>query len=292
MRTAILTDSNSGITAKEGKKLNIFVLSMPVIIDNESYFEGDNFTQKDLYNSLKQYREVSSSQPSPGAILDMWDSIFLEGYEEIVYIPMSSGLSGTFGNAMQLSLEYEGRVQVVDNHRISVTLKESVLDAKYLAARGHCAKQIKEELERTAYNSSIYVAVDSLEQLKKGGRITPMVAALGSALNIKPVLTIQGEKLDAYTKGRGMRQCEKKMIEAVQTDLQKRFQNYGAGKISIGAAGTVEPERAEAWRKALQDAFAGIEVSYTPLSCSIASHVGIGALGVGICGTLRKETEV
>lgn len=288
MRTAILTDTNSGITVEEGKKQNIFVISMPVIIDGKDYFEGVNFTQKDLYKSLKKYRDVSSSQPSPGAILDMWNAIFMEGYEEIVYIPMSSGLSGTFANAKQLSLDYEGRVQVVDNHRISVTLKQSVMDAKYLAECGHSAKQIKEELERTAYDSSIYVAVDSLDQLKKGGRITPMVAALGSALNIKPVLTIQGEKLDAYTKAHGMKQCEKKMIEAIQTDYQKRFKDYRPDRIHIGTAGTLEAERAESWKNAVQAAFQEIKVTYTPLSCSIASHVGIGALGIGICTVLKN----
>lgn len=289
MRTAILTDSNSSITVEEGKALNIFVIPMPVIIDGESYCESVDFTQEDLYESIRQNREISSSQPSPGVILDMWDDIFLQGYEEIVYIPMSSGLSGTCDNATQMSLEYEGRVQVVDNHRISVTLRESVLDAKYLADRGRSAKQIKEELERTAYESSIYVAVDSLEQLKKGGRITPVAAALGSALNIKPVLTIQGERLDAYAKCRGMKQCEKKMIDAIQKDFESRFKNYAPEKISINVAGTlVDPEKAEAWRQAVQDAFPWVDVTYTPLSCSIASHVGIDAAGIGICGMLRE----
>ncbi len=191
----------------------------------------------------RQHREVSSSQPSPGVILDMWDDIFSQGYEEIVYIPMSSGLSGTCHNAIQMSLEYDGRVQVVDNHRISVTLKQSVLDAKYLAEQGYCAKQIKEELERTAYDSVIYVTVDSLEQLKKGGRITPVVAALGSALNIKPVLTIAGERLDVYSKGRGMKQCERKMIEAVQKAYETQFKDYASDKIRIKVAGTMVDEK-------------------------------------------------
>lgn len=191
----------------------------------------------------RQHRKVSSSQPSPGVILDMWDDIFSQGYEEIVYIPMSSGLSGTCHNAMQMSLKYDGRVQVVDNHRISVTLKQSVLDAKYLAEQGYCAKQIKEELERTAYDSVIYVTVDSLEQLKKGGRITPVVAALGSALNIKPVLTIAGERLDVYSKGRGMKQCERKMIEAVQKAYETQFKDYASDKIRIKVAGTMVDEK-------------------------------------------------
>lgn len=288
MRTAILTDSNSGITVEEGKKRNIFVIPMPVIIDGESYCESVDFNQEKLYESLREKREISSSQPSPGTILDMWDEIFLQGYEEIVYIPMSSGLSGTCENAMQMSFDYEGRIQVVDNHRISVTLKQSVLDAKYFADCGHSAKQIKEELERAAFDSSIYVAVDNLEQLKKGGRITPVAAALGSALNIKPVLTIQDERLDAFAKGRSMKQCERKMIEAVQKDFETRFKDCEPDKISIDVAGTmVETERAEAWREAVQDAFPWVDVTYTPLSCSIACHVGIDAVGIGICKILR-----
>lgn len=288
MRTAILTDSNSGITVEEGRKRNIFVIPMPVIIDDVSYCESLDFTQENLYEALRQKREVSSSQPSPGVILDMWDDIFLQGYEEIVYIPMSSQLSGTCHNAMQMSLEYEGRVQVVDNHRISVTLKQSVLDAKYFADCGHSARQIKEELERASYDSSIYVAVDTLEQLKKGGRITPVVAALGSALNIKPVLTIQGGKLDAYAKCRGMKLCEKKMIEAVQKDFEGRFQDAPKDKIRVDVAGTmVDPKRAKAWQKSVQEAFPWTDVTYTPLSCSMASHVGIDAVGIGICRVLR-----
>lgn len=288
MRTAVLTDSNSGITVEMGNEKHIFVIPMPVIIDGKSYCESINFTQENLYESIRQNKEVSSSQPSPGVVLDMWEEIFAKGYEEIVYIPMSSGLSGTCHNAMQMALEYDGRVQVVDNHRISVTLKQSVLDAKYLAKRGYSAKQIKEELERTAYDSVIYVSVDSLEQLKKGGRITPMVAALGSALNIKPILTIEGEKLDVYSKGRGMKQCERKMLEAIQKDYKTRFKNCSPDKIRIKAAGTITDEkRAEEWRRAVADVFPEMEISYSPVSCSIACHVGIDAVGIGICRVLR-----
>lgn len=198
MRTAVLTDSNSGIMVEEGMERDIFVIPMPVIIDDACYFEGADLTHADLYEAMRQNRAISSSQPSPGVVLEMWDDIFSQGYEEIVYIPMSSGLSCSCQNAMQLAEEYEGRVQVVDNHRISVTLKQSVLEAKAFADRGDSAAQIKEKLEASAYESSIYVTVDTLEYLKKGGRITPMAATLGTVLNIKPILTIQGEKLDAY----------------------------------------------------------------------------------------------
>lgn len=289
MRTAILTDSNSGIAVETGKELNIFILPMPVIIDGKSYYEGVNFTREDLYESIRENRDVSSSQPSPGDMMDMWDDILAQGYEEIVYIPMSSGLSGTYSTAAQMALDYEGRVQVVDNHRIAITLEQSVLDARHLARKGYSAKQIKEELERTAYDSVIYVAVDTLDRLKKGGRITPVVAALGSALNIKPVLIVEGERLDAYTKGRGMKQCEKKMIEAIQNDLKIRFKGYPAGKINISTVGTVtDAEQAELWRKSVEDAFPGTAVTYSSVSCSIASHVGTGALGIGICGILRE----
>lgn len=285
MRTAILTDTNSGIMVEEGMAQNIFVIPMPVIIDDACYFEGADLTHADLYDAMRQNKAISSSQPSPGVVLEMWEDIFSRGYEEIVYIPMSSGLSCSCGNAIQLAEEYDGRVQVVDNHRIPVTLKQSVLEAKAFADRGDSAAQIKGKLEASAYESSIYVTVDTLEYLKKGGRITPMAATLGTVLNIKPILTIQGEKLDAYAKGRGMKQCEQRMIEAVKKDYETRFAAYTKDKIRIDVAGTfVEEGKAEEWRSAVQEAFPEIAVSYIPLSCSIACHLGTNAAGIGICG--------
>lgn len=284
MRTAIVTDTNSGITVEEGRANGIYVIAMPVIIEGECYFEGVDITNGQLYDALKNGRDVSSSQPSPGDVMEVWDALFKAGYDEIVYIPMSSGLSGSCHSAMQFAAEYGGKVQVADSHRISVTLMESVYEAKHMADRGCPAGSIKEYLERSAYQSSIYVAVNSLKYLKKSGRITASAAAVASMLNIKPVLTIQGEKLDLYAKVRGMKQSGKKMVEAVKADIASRFVEVDAAMIRVGAAGTFEKEEdAGWWLTQVREAFPDMEVYYRPLSCSIASHVGIDAAGIGVC---------
>lgn len=284
MKTAIVTDTNSGITVEEGRAKGIYVLAMPVIIDGVCYLEGVNITNGQLYDALKNDRNVSSSQPSPGDVMELWDAIFQEGYDEIVYIPMSSGLSGSCHSAAQYATEYGGKVHVADNHRISVTLMESVFEAKHMADRGCSASSIKEYLEQSAYRSSIYVAVHSVKYLKKSGRITASAAAVASMLNIKPVLTIQGEKLDLYTKARGMKQSGKKMTEAIKADIKSRFLDTDTSKIRIGTAGTFEKEEdAGWWLKLVRQTFPDTEVYYRPLSCSIASHVGIDSAGIGVC---------
>lgn len=283
MKTAIVTDTNSGITVEEGRKTGIYVLPMPVIIEGKSYLEGVNITNEQLYQAMISDKEVSSSQPSPGDVMDLWDEILNDGFDELVYIPMSSGLSGSCHNAAQLALDYDSKVWVVDNHRISVTLKESVLDAKALADQGQSAKEIKEYLETTAYQSSIYVTVNSLKYLKKSGRITSPAAAVANILNIKPVLTIQGEKLDLFAKVRGTRQSEKKMIDAIRADIAARFSGIPANRLRIGTAGTFEKkEDADRWLSLVQSAFPQTSVCYIPLSCSIACHVGINAAGIGV----------
>lgn len=223
MKTAILTDTNSGITVEAGRKSGIFVLPMPVIIEGKSYLEGVDITNRQLYDAMLADKEICSSQPSPGDVMEMWDSILEDDYDEIVYIPMSSGLSGSCHNAMSLSLEYDSKVHVVDNHRISVTLMESVFDAKALADQGLSGTEIKRSLEENAYQASIYITVDSLKYLKKSGRITASAAAIANIFNIRPVLTIQGEKLDLFAKVRGKKQSEKKMIDALRSDIQTRF---------------------------------------------------------------------
>lgn len=282
MKTAIVTDTNSGLTVEEGKRLGIYVLPMPVIIEDESYLEGANITNAQLYEAMKQGKNISSSQPAPACVTELWDSVFEDGYQEIVYIPMSSGLSGSCQNAMQYALDYNGKVQVVDNHRISVTLMESVLDARYLATQGYSALDIKADLEAKAYDASIYVSVNSLEYLKKSGRVTPAGAAIANVVNLKPVLTIQGERLDSFAKARGIKQAKKKMIEALQEDIQKRFSDVPAERLHIGAAGTFETEEmAEEWYAAVKNAFPNYQSYYQPLSCSIACHVGINAAGIG-----------
>ena len=283
MKTAVMTDSNSGITQNEARELGIFSLPMPVIIDGETCYEGIDLTQEMFYASLTGGKEVTTSQPSPGEVIGMWDKILKEGYDEIVHIPMSSGLSNSYESAAGLAADYNGRIQVADNHRISVTLRESVLEAKELADRGLSAGEIKEELERRAYESSIYITVDTLEFLKKGGRITPAAAALGAVLNIKPVLTIQGERLDAFAKVRGMKKGKHKMLEAVRHDLDTRFQNTEMSRIVIGAAGSGLDENEEReWTDMLKEAFPEATVYYNPLSFSIGSHTGPGALGTAI----------
>lgn len=291
MKTAVMTDSNSGIKPEEGKKLGIFSLPMPVIIDGEVYFEGKDITQEQFYGDMIAGKNITSSQPSPGDVLDMWDEILNSGYDQVVYVPMSSGLSASCHAATQLAEDYDGRVQVVDDHRISVTMRQSVLEAKWMADNGASALEIKEKLEADAYKSSIYIAVDTLEYLKKGGRVTAAGAAIGAVLNIKPVLTIQGEKLDAFAKVRGMKKAEIKMLDSVEEDLKNRFADVDKSKIRIGAAGTfLNEEDAKEWYEMVKERFGDIEdVYYDPLSFSIGCHVGPNAIGVGISVISRDK---
>ncbi len=283
MKTAIMTDTNSGMTRNEADRCGVYLLAMPVIVDDKSYFEGIDITHDQLYAAMRAHRDIHSSQPSPGDVSDMWDAIFKDGYDELVYIPMSSGLSGSCEMAKLLARDYAGRVVVADNHRISVTLYESVLEARRMAQSGLSAERIAADLEKRAADSSIYITVDSLEYLRRSGRVTAAGAALAGAFDIKPVLTIQGGKLDAFAKVRGIKKSETRMAEAVRTDLEKRFAHFSADRMRIGAAGTFEHTAdAEAWTDHLRGMFPGIKVYYQPLSCSIACHVGINAVGVGI----------
>lgn len=293
MKTAVLTDTNSGLTVEEGKKRGIYVLPMPVIIEENGYFEGVDITHEQLYDAMCREKEVSSSQPSPGDVMALWDQILNDGYDELVYIPMSSGLSASCHNAVQLAAEYESKVWVADNHRISATLLESVLDAKSLADRGYSAAEIKAYLEDTALEASIYLTVDSLKHLKKTGRVTPAAAAIGSMLNIKPILTIQGEKLDLFSKIRGNKQSGKKMIEAVRADIDSRFSKMPPERVVVATAGTFErQEDAERWLRFVQKAFPEKSVYYVPLSCSIACHVGANAVGVGVVAVAEGRGEM
>ena len=292
MKTAVMTDSNSGITPEEGKKIGIYSLTMPVIIEGDVFYEGKNITQEEYYGAMTSGKNVTTSQPSPGDVMDMWDGILKEGYEQVVYIPMSSALSASCHAAIQLSEEYDGKVQVVDDHRISVTMRESVLEAKWMANQGMTAEEIKKKLEENAYNSSIYIAVDTLEYLKKGGRVTAAGAAIGAVLNIKPVLTIQGEKLDAFTKVRGMKKAELKMLEAIEEDLNTRFADVDRKQLRLGAAGTFQKqEDADQWYKMVKDTFENEidDIYYDSLSFSIGCHVGPNAIGIGISVVTRDE---
>ena len=272
-----MTDTNSGIPTDND--LGCFVLPMPVNVGGASYLEGVDITHAQLYAAMRAGKDIHSSQPAPGDFIGMWEQI-LKDYEELVYIPMSSGLSGSCKTAQYFAEAYGGRVLVADNHRISVTLYESVKQALDLAGQGMSGREIKAFLEQHGADSSIYITVNSLEYLKRSGRVTAAGATIANVLNLKPVLTIQGEKLDAFAKVRGMKASEKRMVEALQDDAAKRFPGR---RLHIGAAGTFEqPEAAEEWRARLAEAFPDVDVYYHPLSCSIACHVGIDAVGVGV----------
>ena len=283
MKIAIATDTNSGITALEGEKLGVYVLAMPVNLEETIHYEGIDITSEQLYDAMRQHREVSTSQPSPGQLMELWDGILAKGYDEIVYIPMSSGLSGSCQSAALFARDYDGKVQVVDNHRISVTQRESVISALRLAEQGYDAGQIREFLEKHAYDASIYITVDSMEYLKKGGRVTPAAATLATVLNLKPVLTIQGDKLDAFAKVRGMKLAESRMIDALHQDRAERFRDVPESRLLIETAGTLENEAlAESWRQQVQAEFPFAKVSYANLPCSIACHVGMNSVAAVI----------
>lgn len=284
MKIAIMTDQNSGFSKSQVEDLGIFQLNMPVIIDGKDYFEDVNLTHEQFYEAMLAGKEITTSQPSPGDVMDMWDSILDGGFDEIVYIPMSSGLSTSCHNAIGFMDDYDGKVQVVDNHRISVTLQQSVLDAINLAKAGLNALEIKNRLEEEAYSSSIYIAVDTLEFLVKSGRVTASAAALGTMLNIKPVLTIQGDKLDAYAKVRGVKKAEAKVIEAIREDLNKRFNNVAKDRLILQVAGSfIEKEEADKWLEIVRSEFGEFaNVNYSQLSLSIGSHVGPNSFAIAI----------
>lgn len=282
-KLAIVTDSNCGITQNEAKELGIFVLSMPFYINNELYYEDITLTKPEFYQKLEQEAEITTSQPAPGDVLDQWDQV-LEEYDELVHIPMSSGLSSSCETALMLSQDYDGKVQVIDNQRISVTMKESIYDAIRLRDQGKSAAEIKTILEEQKAQSSIYITVDTLKYLKKGGRITPAAAAIGSVLNIKPVLQIQGEKLDSYAKVRGWKQAKKSMLEAMKKDLQERF----AGKeMALYAVTTCEEAEGIAWRDEVQSYFPEYEVGMDTLSLSVACHIGPGSMAIACSEIIR-----
>ena len=282
-RVAVVTDSNSGIDAAEAAKLGIFCVSMPVLIDAETYFEGVDIRMDAFYESLLSGKQVTTAMPSPEEVTRVWDAALDSGYEELVYIPMSSGLSSSCASAAALAADYDGRVQVVDNHRISVTQRLSVLDAMRLAQAGHSAAEIKARLEGEAYNASIYIAVDTLEFLKRGGRVTAAGAAIATVLGIRPILTIQGERLDACDKVRGMKHAQQRMIERVRGDIDARFAAFDRAQLRIGAAGTfLEEGQMRAWTEMVQEAFPGFEVVSDPLSLSIGCHTGPNAAGVAV----------
>ncbi len=285
-KVAVVTDSNSGITQNEAKELGIKVLPMPFMINEETFFEDITLTQEAFYERLEGGANVVTSQPSPESVMNLWKKILAE-YDEIVYIPMSSGLSGSCQSAIMLSEDFDGKVQVVNNQRISVTQRQSALDAKLLTKRGMDAAAIKDFLEKDKFNSSIYIMLDTLYYLKKGGRITPAAAAIGTILKLKPVLQIQGDKLDAFAKARTISQGKSIMINAIRNDMENRFGGADADNIWLEVAYTKNLDAAKQFAEELLKEFPGFDIVINPLSLSVACHIGPGSLAVACCKKIK-----
>ena len=292
MKIAIVTDSNSGITQKQAQELGVFVLAMPFQIDGETYYEDITLTQEEFYKKLREGGNISTSQPSPGSVTDLWDKI-LQEYDQIVHIPMSSGLSGSCQTAIMLAQEeeYDGKVYVVNNQRISVTQRQSVIDAKSMAEAGYDAAAIQKRLEETKFDSTIYITLDTLHYLKKGGRITPAAAAIGTVLRLNPVLQIQGEQLDAYAKARGKASAKKIMLKAMADDMEKRFaDSFKKGRVHMEAAYAGNREEAEEWAEIVKEEYPQLDFHMDPLSLSVACHIGYGALAIA-CSVYLPEDK-
>lgn len=279
-KIAVITDTNSGMSNEEAAKLGVIIVPMPFNISGTEYFEGISLTQSQFYEKLVGGDDISTSQPTPGSVMEIWDKA-LENHDEIVYIPMSSGLSSSCQTATMLAEDYDGKVQVVNNQRISVTQKSAVLDALYMAEKGYSAQQIKDKLTEEKFNSSIYITLDTLYYLKKGGRITPAAAALGTLLKIKPVLQIQGEKLDSFAKARTLKAARQTMIDAIKADIEGRISEGGKYKFNVNVAHTNNYEAADQLIEDLKTEIPNAEAYYVdPLSLSIACHIGPGALAI------------
>lgn len=286
-KTAIVTDSNSGITQAQGKELGIHVLPMPFYINDKLYFEDITLSQEDFYRFLEENADVKTTQPAPGDVTGLWDKV-LKDHDELVYIPMSSGLSSSCDTAIMLAQDYDGKVQVVNNQRISVTMRRSVLDAIALAHSGKNAQEIREILEASKFDSDIYITVDTLKYLKKGGRLTPAAAALGTVLQLKPVLRIKGDKLDAFSKTRGWKAAKKTMIETINSVIAQDFPDCnGPEDLYIDAAFTGSREEAQEWLDELEGAFPGYDIHMDPLSLSVSCHIGPGARAVTVTKALH-----
>lgn len=279
---AIVTDSNSGITQAQAKELGIAVIPMPFYIDGDLYFEDITLTQEQFYERLQSDCTITTSQPTPEDVMKLWDALLKE-YDEIVYIPMSSGLSGSCETASMLAEDYAEKVYVVNNQRISVTQRQSVLDAMELARDGKSGREIKKILEENRFQSSIYITVDTLKYLKRGGRVTPAAAAIGAALNIKPVLQIQGEKLDYFAKARGWKQAKRIMLDAMEKDMGERFRDK---KVHLEAAYTCSEEAAGEWKEQIEARFPQYSVHMDKLSLSVACHIGSGSMAIACSAEL------
>lgn len=282
-KIAIITDSNSGLSQEEAKELGVFMIPMPFEIDGKEYLDGINLERDAFYEFQTNDSEIFTSQPAPQTVMDLWDEVLKE-YDEIIHIPMSSGLSSSLQTAKMLADDYDGKVYAVDNQRISVTMVDSIADAMYLRDKGLSAKEIGERLESEGLNSSIYITLDTLKYLKKGGRITPAAAAIGTLLKIKPVLQIQGEKLDAFAKVRTMSAAKSIMINAVKSDVAGRISENGKYKYVINIAHTNNLEAAQEFEKEIRLAIPEYkgEIRIMELSLSVTCHIGPGALALAV----------
>lgn len=280
MRVAIVTDTNSGISVAQGVGLGVFVVPMPLLVNGEIRYEGVDLTSDEFYTAQMEGRDVSTSQPSPGDVMDLWDRV-LEEYDQLVYVPMSSGLSASCQTAQGLAEGYDGRVEVADLRRISVTQQLAVLDALELAKLGLTAREIREELDRVAMDAMIYIGVETLTYLRRGGRVTPAAAAMGNLLNIKPLLKIHGERLDAFAKVRGVKACKQRAVEATRESVEE-FQRRGWNFV-VGTAHTYRTqEEIQDWQRTLEENFLGIPAYHGELALSIGCHTGPGAFGMGV----------
>ena len=282
-RICIVTDDNAGFSEKEAKELGLRIVKMPIIIDGVSYFQNENITTDKFYKCMEDNKDITTSQPSPGLIIEMWDSILKE-YDSILHIPMTSGLSEECNTAKMLAKEYGDKVQVVDNQRISVTLKSAVYDAIKLSKTNKSAEEIKEILEAQSFESSIYIMVDTLKYLKKGGRVTPAGALLGATLHIKPVLSLFGEKLDAYKKAIGTKKAKQIMIDAVKNDIKTKFKDSKIEDLIFGMAYTHNLDEVNAFKKEVSQELNIKEedIIMDELSLSVATHIGPGSLALTI----------
>ena len=280
-KVAILTDSNSGITQAEAKQNGLYVIPMPFYIDGQMFFEEIDLSQEEFYDKLTEGLEITTSMPTVGTVTDTWKAL-LKDYDEVIYLPMSSGLSSSCATAYMLAQEepFDGKVFVVDNQRISVTLRQSVYDAKLLADQGKSAGEIRDILLEEKLRASIYIMVDTLTYLKRGGRITPAAAALGTLLKLKPVLQIQGEKLDAFAKARTLKHAKTIMIDAIKKDFEERFHDASGSNMYLEIAYTYDRGAAEQFRDEVQEIFPSHEIVVNPLSLSVSCHIGPGALAL------------
>ncbi len=288
MKVAIMTDSNSSITVEEGRESGIYVLPLPVIVDEEVFIEGETITSQKLYESMNQGKSVRTSQPSPGELMDMWQSILDEGYDEIVYIPMTKRLSGSYESALNFAREFDGKVQVVNNLRLSVMQYESVYDAKSMADTGMDAKSIKERLEKASRNAFMVLTVDTLSYLKNGGRVSASKALVATLANIKPILMLIGEELEVQKKARGLQVARNKLIDLVKEKGKELYGSIPKEKLVVGVIDTfVEDSKARELVEKVKEVFPGYKILNRKCPCSVACHVGPNAIGVSITVTDR-----